>query len=103
MSTSCMHIRVALVVLISGFLRAQSGVPAFRADRVLPSGGGRSVQLVPGMLVSIYGTDLGPQQGCTGQADTHRIRRRGVAGAGIRSPEIRLRLGSRPTARASWC
>jgi len=74
-STSCMHIRVALVVLISGFLRAQSGVPAFRADRVLPSGGDRSVQLVPGMLVSIYGTDLGPQQGCTGQADTHRRER----------------------------
>jgi hypothetical protein len=24
------------------------------------------------MLVSIYGTDLGPRQGCTGQADTHR-------------------------------
>jgi hypothetical protein len=67
-----MHIRVALVVLSTGFLRAQSGVPAFRADRVLPSGGDRSVQLVPGMLVSIYGTDLGPQQGCTGQADTHR-------------------------------
>jgi hypothetical protein len=70
-STSCMHIRVALLVFISGFLRAQSGVPTFRADRVLPSGGDRSVQLVPGMLVSIYGTDLGPQQGCTGQADTH--------------------------------
>ena len=72
MSTSCMHIRVALVVLITGFLRAQSGVPAFRADRILPSGGHGSVQLVPGMLVSIYGTDLGPQQGCTGRADTHR-------------------------------
>lgn len=28
------------------------------------------MQLVPGMNVTIYGTDLGPQVGCAGQADT---------------------------------
>jgi hypothetical protein len=28
------------------------------------------MQLIPGMLVSIYGTDLGPQVGCIGQADS---------------------------------
>ena len=53
-------------------LQAQSGVPTFRADRVLPSGGDRPVQLAPGMLVSIYGTDLGPRAGCIGQADTKK-------------------------------
>src|ERR1700675_4339955 len=67
-----MCIRMAILILSVGFAEAQSGVPTFRADRVLPSGGDRPVQFVPGMLVSIYGTDLGPQQGCTGQEDTHR-------------------------------
>jgi hypothetical protein len=45
-------------------------------DRVLLSGGGRPVQLMPGMLVSIYGTGLGPGEGCIGQADTKKRKRR---------------------------
>ena len=64
--------RIAVLVLSAGIAQAQSGVPTFRADRVLPSGGDRPVQLVPGMLVSIYGTDLGPRAGCIGQADTKK-------------------------------
>jgi hypothetical protein len=60
---------MAILILSVEFAEAQSGVPTFRADRVLPSGGDRPVQLVPGMLVSIYGTDLGPREGCIGQAD----------------------------------
>lgn len=67
-----MHIRMAILMLSVGIAQAQSGVPTFRADRVLPSGGERPVQLVPGMLVSIYGADLGPREGCTGQADTEK-------------------------------
>ena len=63
--------RIAVLVL-SGIAQAQSGVPTFRADRVLPAGGARPVQLAPGMLVSIYGTDLGPRAGCMGQADTKK-------------------------------
>jgi hypothetical protein len=43
--------RVAILILSVGFAEAQSGVPTFRADRVLPSGGDRPVQLVLGMLV----------------------------------------------------
>lgn len=63
------HTSVAVLLLLAGLAQAQSGVPAFRADRVLPSGGDRPAQLAPGMLVSIYGTDLGPQTGYAGQAD----------------------------------
>ena len=75
MSTSCMHIRVALVVLITGFLRAQSGVPAFRADRraALRWRPTRAVGTSE-MLVSIYGADLGPQEACQGQADPRKPR-----------------------------
>ncbi|MGD0499473.1 MAG: hypothetical protein ABSC23_13665 [Bryobacteraceae bacterium] len=61
--------RVAVLLLLARLAQAQSGVPAFRADRVLPSGGDQPTPLAPGMLVSIYGTDLGPQAACKGQAD----------------------------------
>jgi hypothetical protein len=67
-----MRTRLAILILSVGLAEAQSGVPTFRADRVLPSGGDRPVQLVPGMLVSIYGTDLGPREGCIGQADPRK-------------------------------
>ena len=63
---------MAVLILSAGIAQAQSGVPTIRADRVLPSGGNRPVKLVPGMLVSIYGTDLGPREGCIGQADTKK-------------------------------
>ncbi|MCU1232247.1 MAG: hypothetical protein JWP63_214 [Candidatus Solibacter sp.] len=46
--------------------------PSFRADRVLPSGSARQVKFAPGMLVSIYGENLGPDPSCTGNADTRR-------------------------------
>src|ERR1035441_5982734 len=71
-SNSDMHIRMAILILSVGIAQAQSGVPTFRVDGVRPSGGDRPVQLLPGMLVSIYGTDLGPREGCTGQADTKK-------------------------------
>src|SRR5471030_449902 len=67
-----MHTRMTVLILSAGIAQAQSGVPTIRADRVLPSGGNRPVKLVPGMLVSIYGTDLGPREGCIGQADTKK-------------------------------
>src|ERR1039458_4877991 len=61
---SDMHIRTAILILSVGIARAQSGVPTFRA----PSSGGRPMQLASGMLVSIYGADLGPQASCVGEA-----------------------------------
>ena len=67
-----MHTRIAVLVLSAGIAQAQFGVPTIRADRVLPAGGNQPVQLVPGMLVSIYGADLGPREGCIGQADTKK-------------------------------
>src|ERR1035441_3620212 len=64
-----MHICIAVLLLSVEIAQAQSGVPTFRVDSVLPSGSDRPVQLMPGMLVSIYGTDLGPRESCVGQAD----------------------------------
>jgi hypothetical protein len=63
---------MAILILSVGIAQAQSGMPTFRADRVLPSGGDRPMPLVPGMLVSIYDTHLGPGEGCIGQADTEK-------------------------------
>ena len=71
-SISNMHILIAVLVLSTGIAQAQSVVPTFRMDRVLPAGGDRPAQLMPGMLVSIYGTGLGPREGCIGQADTKK-------------------------------
>jgi hypothetical protein len=51
---------------------AQSKPPIFTTDRVLPSGSARAAPLGPGMLISIYGANLGPDRGCVGQADTRR-------------------------------
>ena len=67
-----MHTRITVLILSAGIAQAQFGVPTIRADRVLPAGGNQPVQLVPGMLVSIYGADLGPREGCIGQADTKK-------------------------------
>jgi hypothetical protein len=48
-------------------------VPVFGAGRVLPSGGDRPIPLAPGLLISIYGSHLGPLAGCQGYADSqHR-------------------------------
>ena len=46
--------------------------PSFEAGRVLPSGGDRAVPLAPGLLISIYGDHLGPNNACEGFADTQR-------------------------------
>ena len=43
--------------------------PQFRAEKVIPSGGNLPSPLAPGMLVSIYGSHLGPQNKCEGQPD----------------------------------
>jgi hypothetical protein len=70
LTKSDMYTRMAVLILSAGIAQAQHAVPTFLPDRVLPSGGDRPVHLLPGMLVSIYGTDLGPREGCIGQADT---------------------------------
>jgi hypothetical protein len=77
-SNSDMHTRIAVLILSAGIAEAQFGVPTIRADRVLPSGGDRPGQLVPGMLVSIYGADLGPREGCIGQRRTPKRGKRPV-------------------------
>lgn len=43
--------------------------PTFRPDRVIPSFGDTPLMLAPGMLVSIYGSNLGPAEGCRGYGD----------------------------------
>lgn len=53
--------------LVLAFLAA---VPVFTAARVLPANSNRPAPLSPGMIVSIYGENLGPDEGCTGHADT---------------------------------
>ena len=50
-------------------LWAQEARPAFRSDRVIPSFGDVPLMLAPGMLVSIYGSNLGPATGCQGYGD----------------------------------
>jgi hypothetical protein len=63
----CLYVASVPMLAIVG--HAQIGVPAFTADRVLPSGSARLAPLAPGMLVSIYGQNLGPERGCTSQAN----------------------------------
>jgi uncharacterized protein (TIGR03437 family) len=47
--------------------------PTFEANAVVPSSGRHPVPLAPGLLISIYGSHLGPAVGCVGQVDTkHR-------------------------------
>ena len=65
MSTA--HLCAALFCLVP--LWAQAARPMFRGDRVLPSFGDTPLMLAPGMLVSIYGSELGPAKGCQGYGD----------------------------------
>src|SRR4051794_28262638 len=60
--------------------------PEFRAERVLPSGSARHVKLTSGMLVSIYGENLGPESQCA--ANTEPLELCGV----------RVTLGGAPAA-----
>jgi hypothetical protein len=52
---------------------AQPARPHFYADRVIPSFGDTPVMLAPAMLVSIYGENLGPEEGCRGYGDQTRV------------------------------
>ncbi len=63
----CLYVAAVSMLATVGY--AQTGVPTFTADRVLPAGSARSAPLAPGMLVSIYGANLGPERGCAGQAE----------------------------------
>jgi hypothetical protein len=64
---------VLVLILAAGIAQAQSGVPTFRADRIVPSNGGNPGWLVPGMYVTIYGSDLSPQPGCAAKADPRNL------------------------------
>ncbi len=59
---------VAAIMLIPS-IQGQPHPPSFSAKRVLPSHSAIEAPLSPGMLFSIYGQDLGPEQGCEGRAD----------------------------------
>jgi hypothetical protein len=54
------HGLIALAAIASG----QPAAPSFTADRVLPWDSARSIPLAPGLMFSIYGQGLGPEQGC---------------------------------------
>jgi len=60
----------AIVLLLAGaILHAQTP----RADRIIPWLGEVPLMLAPGMLVSIYGSNLGPLEGCRGYGDQQRV------------------------------
>lgn len=59
------------LMLLAEAAHGQTGRPYFTADRVLPFDSARSTPLSPGMILSIYGDDLGPEQSCQGWADEH--------------------------------
>lgn len=63
----------ALILMYVAAASGQGNAPSFRAERVLPSNSARVTPLAPGMMVSIYGEDLGPESACQGQADPHRF------------------------------
>jgi hypothetical protein len=46
--------------------------PRFASNRVLPANSSRQIALEPGMIMSIYGEDLGPAEPCVGYADQHQ-------------------------------
>ncbi len=60
-------VRVAAALIFGGVLLAQTAPPSFTLDHVIPSGHTRPTWLAPGMLISIYGSNMGPQRGCVGQ------------------------------------
>jgi hypothetical protein len=63
--------RVSLIafLLFPLALAGQPARPQFYADRVIPSFGEIPLMLAPAMLVSIYGDNLGPEEGCRGYGD----------------------------------
>ena len=56
-------------IVILPRIEGQPRPPSFSANQVLPSHSATGAALSPGMLFSIYGQDLGPQQACEGRAD----------------------------------
>lgn len=46
--------------------------PFYVAASILPDGGSRAAPLAPGMLLSIYGENLGPETPCTGSPEPER-------------------------------
>lgn len=48
------------------------GAPFYVAASILPDGGSRPAPLAPGMLMSIYGENLGPETACTGFLEPER-------------------------------
>jgi len=60
------------LILLATIARGQAPVPTFTSDRVLPFDSARQTPLAPGMLITLFGQDLGPERGCEGQADTRR-------------------------------
>ncbi len=69
--------RTAGLVLIASLalaaaLQSQPVPPTFEPEAVVPSNGYHPVPLAPGLLISIYGSHLGPATGCIGKADTQR-------------------------------
>jgi hypothetical protein len=61
--------RALLLLLAGAILHAQTP----RADRIIPWLGEVPLMLAPGMLVSIYGSNLGPLEGCRGYGDQQRV------------------------------
>src|SRR5579864_2434774 len=63
-----MRLRISFLVVAVGIAQAQISAPRFAADAVLPSGSTHQASLAPGMLISIYGSHLGPANACEGKA-----------------------------------
>jgi hypothetical protein len=62
-------IRAVAAVLLIPNIQGQPHPPSFSAKQVVSSLSAIEAPLSPGMLFSIYGQDLGPEQSCEGQAD----------------------------------
>jgi uncharacterized protein (TIGR03437 family) len=69
---------LAIAFVAAGCVSAQNsavGPPVYSARTVIPNGLSQPTALAPGMVVSVYGEQLGPQAACTGSADTQRRER----------------------------
>jgi hypothetical protein len=61
--------RLVSALFFAAGLWGQPPRPEFFASRVIPSFGDTPLMLAPGILVSIYGDNLGPAEGCRGYGD----------------------------------
>ena len=62
-------IRAVAAILLILNIQGQPHPPSFSAKQVVSPDSAIVAPLSPGMLFSIYGQDLGPEQSCEGQAD----------------------------------